>query len=399
MGKQGGAMRPGRQNPGPAAVPRGMRTPYGSDAGTTASSSGRGATLLRRILVRVGLVVLGIGGAAATIALVVVLRGDDGVVYVDPVDGRRVPYFRRDRELGYAALPDRMVRARRIDGGKVIYDAIYRTGPDGLRVVPGGGNFGEFVFFGCSFTVGDGVEDEETLPAAFVAALGGRVGARNFGFHGYGPHQMVRLLETRRVASLPRRPVLGAFYQSLPNHAGRAGGRSPWDTGGPRYVLDDRAPSRISYAGPFHTFWLAEALRATNKVPPIRKLRERIFFANPSDATEYELHARLTLRAATLVREQLGASLSVVHWDDGSAQDERFVARLQDAGLDLVRVSSIIPRIRWPELSIPNDGHPTPEAYALIAGTLAARLERLVDVPGRADSHSADGDLLPTTMK
>lgn len=334
------------------------------------------AAVVRQALVRLALAGLGVGAAAAVVAALLLLRGDDAARYLDPRDGRAVPYFRRDAELGYAALPDRTVRALRVDGDRVIYDAVYRTGADGWRVVPGAAQGDEFLFFGCSLTVGEGVEDWETLPAVFVAELGGRVGARNFGFHGYGPHQMVRLLETGRVAVPAGRRVVRAFYQSLPGHAARASGRSPWDTGGPRYVLDDASPSGVRHTGPFHELWVGYILRAANHVPPLRKLRERILFANPGSSEERELHARLTLRAAELVREQLGAPLTVVHWDDGSPEDERFVGRLVDAGIDVVRVSRIIPRERWTELSIPDDGHPTPEAYALVARALAERFGR-----------------------
>lgn len=344
------------------------------DAG--ASPATRDATLLRSTFVRLGLVALGIGGALAAIALALLVRGDDAATYVDPVDGKPTRYFRGDGELGYAALPDRTVRARRVDGDRVIYDAVYRTGPDGLRVVPGAANGTDYLFFGCSLTVGEGVDDDETLPAAFVAALGGRVGARNFGFHGYGPHQMVRLLEIGRVTELVQGPVRRAFYQSLSGHAARASGRAPWDTGGPSYVLDDASPSGIRHLGPFHSFWVAQLLRATNHVPPLRKLRERTLFANPGDAAERELHARLAVRAAELVRQQLDAPLTVVHWDDGSPEDETFVGRIEGAGVEVVRVSGIIPRARWTELSIPGDGHPTPEAYALLGGALAERFGR-----------------------
>jgi hypothetical protein len=44
------------------------------------------------------------------------------------------------------------------------------------------------LFFGCSFTFGEGVEDKETLPCQFQT-LNPKFKAYNFGFMGYGPQQ------------------------------------------------------------------------------------------------------------------------------------------------------------------------------------------------------------------
>jgi hypothetical protein len=110
-----------------------------------------------------------------------------------------------------------------------------------------------------------------------------------------------------------------------------------------------------------------------NRVPPLRALRERMLLEPPLTEAERELHAGLLIRAAMLARERLGAPFTVLHWDDDTPEDDRFLVRVQSAGVDVIRVSDVIPRARWGELSIPGDGHPTGEAYALLAAELARR--------------------------
>ena len=57
----------------------------------------------------------------------------------------------------------------------------------------------------------------------------------NFGVAGYGPHQMLRLLERdipkKITSSFPRLMV----YTFIEDHIARAAGRGAWDKNGPLY--------------------------------------------------------------------------------------------------------------------------------------------------------------------
>lgn len=94
---------------------------------------------------------------------------------------------------GWALKPDSTVRCRTTLGDQVIYDMSCRTDEAGRRVTPcassGGGAFSVAAFFGCSMTFGQGVRDEETLPARFCAHAPGWQ-AFNYGVSGYGPQHM-----------------------------------------------------------------------------------------------------------------------------------------------------------------------------------------------------------------
>jgi len=320
---------------------------------------------------RIALVALGLAlGLGASLLVYAVRHGGDAPAYADPNDGSRVRHTVPHPDLGYVALPGRAVRARRTLDGRVLYDRVYTIDEGGWRVTPGARPGPRFLFFGCSNTFGIGLDDADTLPARFAAALAEPADVRNRSLHGWGPHQMVRLLETGRIDG--DGPAVRAFYQSLPQHAVRAAGRAPWDPAGPRYVPDPGA-DLVRHVGPFHGPIVSLLTRVAGRIAPIRRLRERWMHESPPDDAERELHARLVLRAAALAAERLGAGFTVLHWDDGSEADERFLARLEEAGGDVVRVSAILPRERWPELGIPGDGHPTAEATEALGRALAER--------------------------
>src|SRR5215813_5227489 len=87
---------------------------------------------------RLALIALGVVLGAAVVTLVAAAtRADEWAVFVDPANpDARVAYVQPDADLGYAPLPDRTVRARRVLDGHVVYDVLYTIDADGLRITP-----------------------------------------------------------------------------------------------------------------------------------------------------------------------------------------------------------------------------------------------------------------------
>src|SRR5262249_8155860 len=124
-------------------------------------------------------------------------------------------------------------------GTGVVFDVRYSIDKNGLRVAPDSlkQNGPIAMFFGDSFTFGEGVSNDETLPNAFSILSGMRV--LNFGQIGYGPHHILRLLELdvpkKIITSAPRLMV----YTAIEDHIGRAAGRAAWDRNGPLYEVQN----------------------------------------------------------------------------------------------------------------------------------------------------------------
>jgi len=106
-------------------------------------------------------------------------------------------YIVRDDVLGAAPTIGVTGRSRLLNGNEVIYDVAYTIGSDRLRVSPPVHEpvVGSVVFFGCSYTFGEGLPDDATMPYRVGVISGGKYQIRNFGFHGYGAHQMLSALE------------------------------------------------------------------------------------------------------------------------------------------------------------------------------------------------------------
>lgn len=142
--------------------------------------------------------------------------------------------------LGVSATKN--TTARHIKGldGKVFFEATYTFDENGLRITPFVSDPENiYLFFGGSFTFGEGVDDHETMPYVFQKLKGPDSKTYNFGFHGYGTQQMLSWIESDRLkAILPNNNVKAVVYQAILGHINRAKGLNhPWSTGSIRYVM------------------------------------------------------------------------------------------------------------------------------------------------------------------
>jgi hypothetical protein len=167
----------------------------------------------------------------------------------DPRERRRQEFsnedglFVADEVLGVRPRAGLRTSAELYHDDELIYDVAYTIGADRLRISPPESPDPDapcVLFFGGSFTFGEGVDDDEAMPWLVAATSGGRYRARNFGFAGYGPHQMLAAIEAGIVERTARCQPTHAIYQAVYHHVLRSAGKWSWDHRGPRYVLTDR---------------------------------------------------------------------------------------------------------------------------------------------------------------
>jgi hypothetical protein len=136
-------------------------------------------------------------------------------------------------DLGYQGRPGIHASRKLADNGEPIYTVKYTIGDDGFRTTPHDYSISKAVnFLGCSFTFGEGLDDDQTLPY-YVSKLGG-YHVRNYGFFGYGPHQALAILTSTRNTD-------GAinFFLTAPWHAERSACIPIFSAGSPRYYMVD----------------------------------------------------------------------------------------------------------------------------------------------------------------
>jgi hypothetical protein len=227
------------------------------------------------------------------------------------------------------------------------------------------------LFFGDSYTFGEGVEDDETFPYLSGIAAAGRYRVRNYGFSGYGPHQMLAAIESGLVEATARCEPRFAIYLAHPHHVLRAAGKWWWDVHGPRYELvpgggvkrrgnfdDDRSA-------------LAEVLEESETA---RRLRDAVV---PDDADLRLFYAIVQRARGELEQRYPGLSFHVLHWDVG--YPPLFYRPEESQGLVIHRLSAVFPEGEsFPEaVTFAHDVHPTPQAHARLAAYVARKILRI----------------------
>jgi hypothetical protein len=290
---------------------------------------------------------------------------------------RTIPVeWRRDETgMGSQPMPNTTIKFEESLGGRLIDEVTYRFDRTGLREIPAAVEGGPYkvVFFGCSFMFGHGVKDDQTLPYYFLRDARGTFEGFNFAGDGWGPHQMLREIETgfiRRVAGIPELAV----YEAIPDHLRRVSGRAPWEDG-PKYDLC--RGNDACYSGQYHSAEYATCRRWLDRSWIVRYFESHSEkLSQPSDVP---LYLAVLKRTRTLLEEN-GTRLVIVLWDQNELAKTMMKA-LRANQFDVIALSSI-----FPESDLKNglltqlDRHPSPATNEEIAAYLWKQVgEPLVD--------------------
>ena len=149
-------------------------------------------------------------------------------------------YHRRDVAEGYRTTKgiysSKKIHSR-LNANKTIYDVVYTFEEDGVRLTPNNITLPQtaprVLTIGDSFTLGEGVNDDQTL-ANYLSVFGG-YSVKNRGGHGYGPNQAYSILYQELEAGNEYSVVI---YQGSPWASERASCFVDYSTGSPYYEFD-----------------------------------------------------------------------------------------------------------------------------------------------------------------
>jgi hypothetical protein len=282
-----------------------------------------------------------------------------------------------DEFFGYRPAPGKAITSRLEVDGETVYDVTYTIDVDRRRVVPVPGaqaRPASILFCGCSFTFGEGLEDDETLPY-HVGLLTPGHRPWNLAYWGWGPQQMLAQFDHGGVPheACDRETIL--VYTFIDNHVKRAIGSMrvvrDWGVDFAFYEPgpDDRPILRGTFARdrPLRTALLrllgrSQMLSHLNVDVPL-KLRDEHF----------ELTASLLAEGARRLRETCGSTRFYVLIYPGSRLGPELIPRLTSRGVEVLDYSGLHDP-HEPGLRIPGDLHPTPQANAQVAARLVADL-------------------------
>ena len=312
------------------------------------------------------------------VVLLLLAVGEAWLATADVLEAREAGRIRRrqvyvtsdDPVLGYVLKPNTRRRAAKYYDAETVYDVTCTVDADGLRVSPPSRTdcTSSVLFFGCSNTYGEGVNDEQTMPYRVGVLTDGHFRIYNFGLHGYGPQHMLAMIEAGRVQSIVKEPPQHAIYQALyPSHAYRAAGKRAWVRTGPRYTIDSSgAPVRhgsfsdSDWRSPVW-LWLRSQIDKSSLGRRLLSLPGRL-----TAADERRFLAIVKASADLLEQEYPSVQFHVLIW----TSDRSIIQRLSDKGMDVHDVGGFAATARRQEGSAslhPADPHPTPLVYTLIA--------------------------------
>jgi len=273
-----------------------------------------------------------------------------------------------DPVLGYGPnLDASSVASRRVKDGKVLYDVLYTRDAEGRRITPDRGDKADtaILFFGCSFTVGEGVHDRETFAWRLGEMLGDKFQVFNYGYHGYGSHQMLALIESGRLDAIARRYTqIYAFYLTIADHETRCIGLWPNNGTGPRYILENGI---LKHAGRLNEN--RERAKFFSSSFVYRQVT-RAYYLHLAPYSALDTHAAIIAQSAHELDARYHAQFLAVIYPDFT----RIEPMLRARGVHTLSLTGVMPdylpdgKYRY---RIKGDGHPNALTHTLIAGALA----------------------------
>jgi hypothetical protein len=286
-------------------------------------------------------------------------------------------YRTRSTILGTMPRKNTVVDSRKYSWGELVYDVTYSIDANGLRVAPPvapGGGESCILFFGGSFTFGEGVEDDETTAYRVGQRLEGRYRVFNFGYHGYGPHQMLSALESGLAKSIADCDARYVVYLALVAHVRRSAGLALWDLAGPRYVLAANGVERDGSLSENYRL-PPPVIRFLSKWRLFRAVMTRLY--GTVDDEDIELYNAIVEQSRNVVVDLYPAArFHVILWnyDKGKVnQDvfEKLVVGMAKRNLDVTIMNEILLDVDQEQgkkkYNIPYDGHPTALFHDLLS--------------------------------
>lgn len=199
-----------------------------------------------------------------------------------------------------------------------LFDVFYTFNKNDHRRTPAcsAHPLGELMVFGCSFTFGHGLMDEQTWPWLLAQDLGPSWCVENYGHRAFGAQQMLLQLEENRIVNC-HAPIRQALFLSINDHIRRNSGLFFLETV-PYELQQDGTLTRGVHTShsPLRIFHRLPAIfNGSQLVQQICKniLTRLTILARPQQLQAY---VAILAKSAQILREKYNAPLTVLLWPD-----------------------------------------------------------------------------------
>ena len=128
-----------------------------------------------------------------------------------------------DSILGFKPTANGNYFLKKLVNKKVLFNVNFKTDTNSLRITPIDTSIYRTkfaLFFGCSYTFGDGLESNQTIPFLFQA-IKKEFRPYNFGYSAYSPSQMLAKLQENKINKIIKEKEGLAFFIFIPDHIRR----------------------------------------------------------------------------------------------------------------------------------------------------------------------------------
>jgi hypothetical protein len=299
-------------------------------------------------------------------------------------------YICPDDIRGYRTQKNFTVDSQCYKNNQLMYNVRYSTNALGLRITPKDLLPGKYplsqkhqniVFFGCSYTYGEGVQDNQTTPYLVEERSKGKLRSYNLACHGYGPHQMLRIMETGMLDTIipDKKPTI-AVYQGIMAHINRCSGNYPYITWGwndPRYLLE--RGGNVAYSGTFSNSWNSKILHnfafaSLNKSYLFHQLITPHLLGWKITKNDQRLYIKIIERSKQLFEEKYNGQFYVLFWPQSTDDCCQLLQELKSRQIKIITTSEIFFSYNEPSGKYYlADSHPSPMAHARIADYIVNR--------------------------
>ena len=277
--------------------------------------------------------------------------------------------------LGYRPLKNWRGRALKKSAELVAYECIYSTDEFHRRSTPitAPEKRDRFaLFFGGSFTFGEGVNDDETLPAQFGQAAPGFM-PYNYGFQGYGPQSMyAHLLRDGFKDEIRQRRGI-AVYVFITRHVARAIGAYGVVKGWGRHLPCFRGESgQLIHRGTFERCHplrqgLYDLLARSNTLAYLQ-----FDYPYRYRTQDWILTARLIIKSSRRLKALFDQVTFYVLFYPGRSDPQYLKPLLEQADIHCLGYSGLlVEEPGWPHDYFLADGHPAALTCRRVAQQLA----------------------------
>lgn len=307
---------------------------------------------------------------------------NDPILYKSP-EVRTNQIFEYRKYIGFVLRKNVSTRAYRKFGDYTAYNVIYTADKNGLRLTPSSNDKSDkcIMFFGCSFVYGVGLNDNETLPYLFGISSNKKYKIYNFGMGGYGPHQMLSMLEHGSYDNLLNGCKENtAVYVALSDHARRIAGLTVQGKG-PKYALVN---NEAIYQGNFDdakTTLAPNLEEQLNKSEIYKYLKDADFVGRCKLAETNVYYKNLFIailkKSKKIFKEKYRTNRFIIIYWDWNPSDAEFGEKIKKNSMDTYFISDILPEY-WNNQTIYHikyDNHPNKLANEKIADFLAKKLD------------------------